>query len=535
MSTNLKPIESIYDKFKVNGQEERILVMPRTRDDDVTITMGGKSEFATKISVEDFENNTGHFIVGLEPEYDYDLETALEEYKAMLVNQDFTLDEPEEYTPIGSDIPKKLSIAGGHIHFSTAKNVTVSIISYIAERGDDYVVKVRRDAGWGTKREKEFKGPKSSLPLLLTNAARTIDAYSSTKVQVLSKVLTEEENIRKYDSNGFSVLKANESVEDFFKDQEMNAGIVVNAAGKFQAFYSYRTEHDTDNIQRTDPNFKHGDHKLRSFHYNTKDYKTLKGAEKFLATNGYDKTGKSLDTLDVKEFAEAFREYTRRSFFSDMVSSWSDDEISNFSLPKGHGTIEHIQKENDEKFGFSYAMVFNYTDELTGKKYREVSLIDNSAENYDFGGASQNISNFVSNVNENLYNEENSKIEFENDPRTDAEKSKYHKEKFLEHKDSVEHRKKYMDESEVPYREAEAELTEIQNRITSNKDGQKSNDELGELEHQSVCLTHQVNRTKNRYDGWKLSFDKYEALVEHHKSAYKELSKTQSNEETMGM
>jgi hypothetical protein len=511
MSTNLNPINNEYQRFKVNGTEERIIKMPESREDTVVITMGGRSEHATELSVESFEDITGHYIVGLEPEYEYDLNELLLAYKDLLREKDFTVEENDS----------KYSLAGGNIRFATANNVHVTVLSYIAERGDNYTVTVVRDAGYQTKRRQEFTGPKASLPLLLSNAEKTIEAYTSTKVQILSKDITEEENVRKYDDNGFAILKPNESVNDYFNNQEMDAGVVINAAGKFQAFYSYKIGEDINDIQLTDPNFKHGDHAFRTFHYETKDYKTIKGAEKFLKSKGYDLQGKSLDNVDVNEFAEAFRNYNSRSFHSDMTNSWDDNVISYFHMPNGHGTIQHLQKEVDEKFGVKLAMVIDYTDEKTGKSYQEKSYIENTADSFDYGGATAKLTKFTKNVYENLYSESSPEIEFEEDLRTNAEKAQYHKERAMTHIRSVEHNKKYMEEAEIPYKTALDKLESAQKQL---QDANGDSSATEELKREVQSAENQVKHSGNRYHGWKKSFDKYEALVSHHKEAYKELS-----------
>lgn len=474
MSTNLKPIAHKHERIDLNGVSESIIKMPESREDSIVITMGGRKEFATTLSVEEFENQTGHYIVGLEPEYEYDLNELISQYKEMLVENDFTLEDNDD-----SDY----SLAGGHISFSTDKNVNVSVISYIAERENSFIVRVRRDAGWGTKRDKAFEGPKGSLPLLLSNAERTIEAFTSTKLQILSKELTEEENIRKYDENGFAVLKPNESIEDYFKSQEMNAGIAINAKGKFQAFYSYMINSDDHDIQRKDPDFKQGDHKFHNFHYNTKDYKTLKGAEKFLLQQGYDKEGRALDNVDKEKFAEAFRTYNRHTGF---VDSHYEDEISNFKTPNGFGNIEHIAKDYDEKFGYRYTLSFNYTDEETGKKFRHTVNLANSGEELDLGRATARMYDFIRDITKNVYDKE-SNVEFMDDNRTAKEKADYHKERFLYHKTKL------------------------------------------------AWFEERAEKGETIYDSWKVKMDEHKNAMDHHKSSFQEFSKRQESENEMGM
>lgn len=520
MSNYLKPIERGFQRFDLNGIQEYILKKPESREGNVLMTMGGKREHATEVSLEDFEEMTGHYIVGLEPEYEYDLQELIQEYKELLVDNDFNLEENN------SDY----SLAGGNIRFATASNTHVTVVSYIAERGDQYAVVVTRDAGYQTGRKKEFEGPKSSLPLLLSNAEKTIEAYVSTKVQVLSKEISEEENSRKFDENGFAILKVNESVEDYFKSQEMDAGVVINAAGKYQAFYSYKTNEDKESLQFNDEKFKHGDHNFRCFHYDTKAYKTLKGAEKFLASKGYDLQGRNLDNVDVKQFAKAFREYNSRSYHSDMVSSWSDDVLSMFSLSKGYGTIEHLQKEETEKFGVKTALVFNYIDEKTGQQYQEKKYLSNNGDDFDYGGGTFAMTEFIKNIENNLYDDNCPDVTFLEDTRTNAEKAKFHKERAVGHQESVVFSKKYMDEAEGPYKEAQATYNELQDKLTSY-----TGDEAGriELERDLRIQEHQLNRTKNSFEQWEKRYTKRSELVEHHKESYKAL--TQESESAMSM
>jgi hypothetical protein len=437
MNVNLKPIESRNQKLKINGQSERILETPKTRDEEVLMTMGGREEHAIRLSVNDFEANTGYYFVGLEPKYDYELDKEVEKFKAMLVREDFNLEDPTLHTRAGSDVPVKLFMAGGNIKFATKTNVMPDVQSRLRESGENYIVRISRESKFGAKKSKEFSGPKSSLPLLLSNAERTVKAYTSTKVQILSKIITEEESKRKHDKDGYPILKLNEGVDDYFNNQEMNAGIVINNHGDYQAFTSHPNESDSENIQKNKVDFKHGEHNFRTSN-DTNSYKNIKLAVKFLNDNGYDSQGRALDNVNEEEFAEGFRTY---GFQSSLFDSFGQDEVAHIKKENGSIKIHHLQKENDDKFGTRYTVLFDYTEEETGRKHLKTCHVP--AENY-LGRAIPPMFAFLSEVND-LYAQD-SGVDFEPDNRSDKEKITYHTERFLHHKSKLSTQSRLMSE-----------------------------------------------------------------------------------------
>lgn len=413
MSANLTPLKGRFSRFKLNKQEEYLMAIPEDRDGDIKMTMGGKREHTTTLPLEEFEKLTGHYIVGLEPEFDYDLDFVLAQYKAMMEKNDLAVDETSKY-----------SLMQGSVTFTTNTNTEVICQSYLQEIGDKYKVVISRDAGWRTKESKEFTGPKSSLPLLLENAIKTIEKFSTTKVQVTSKELSEEEKVRQYDEHGFPKLLGNESVKDYFESQNMPAGIVINNEGKFQPFVSNQ----------------YPGYEKRDFH-ETNSYKTLRGAEKFLDQYDFDKLGRYKDTITQEAFSESFHEYKRHQLHS--ISSWSDKTLGNIELEHGHGEISLLQKEQSEETGTHYYVNMNFIDEKTGQSIDNKFYLRLPEKHpaYQVGNA---YNDFSSDISQGY---KNGTIEFNEDTRTKEEKLEYHKERFFIFKESVERSEKSISES----------------------------------------------------------------------------------------
>lgn len=403
MSANLTPLNGRFSRFKLNNQEEYLMAIPEDRDGVVRMSMGGKQEHATTLLLEDFEKVTGHYIVGLEPEFDYDLDFVLSQYKALMEKNDLTVNQDSKY-----------NLMQGNVKFTTAKNLEVHCHSYLQDLGDKYKVVVGRDAGYQQNRKKEFIGPKSSLPLLLQNGIRTLEEYSTTKVQILSKEIDDTEKVREYDEHGFAKLFPNESVKDFFKSQDMPAGIVINNAGKFQPFVSNQY-----------PGYEE-----RSFN-ETNSYKTIKGAEKFLDQYGFDKQGRFKDSINLEQFTESFHEYKRHHLHS--IGSWHDGILGNISLNEGHGEISLLQKEQDEKTGTHYYVNMHYIDEKTGQTidHKAYLRLPESSPAYQVGNE---YNAFTVALNKG-YKE--GTLVFNEDTRGIQDKIDYHKERFFNFRESL--------------------------------------------------------------------------------------------------
>lgn len=417
MNSRLKPVNKDKSYVMINGVKEQILQMPKTRDEDITISLGGKPEFSTTMSLSDFESVSGHYIIGLEPAGTYNQKDIIEQFQNMLVEKDFSL--------VGDS---KWVLAGGQSNFTTEKNVHVEAEAYLSKRDNGYFLNVKRNAGYGTYREKTFEGALEIMPYLIDQAAAQIDVFTSTKVQILNKDVVDSE--RKYDERGYPIMKENESLQEYFDNQEMNAGVVVNNAGKYQAFYSYTTHMDLDDIQRTDPNFIQKDHNFNTLHYDTKSYKTIKGAERFLDQQGYDLDGRVLDVLDMNEFIEGFQTYNRHTGYLD---SSCDKTIGMFSLDNGFGEIRNPVKDYDEHFGSKYTIEFNFVHEATGKEITRTCPVRGEGKHLDLGGPTSFMHEFISDAS-NFENLES----FELDERTDRQKMDYHRDRVVIHTESLE-------------------------------------------------------------------------------------------------
>jgi hypothetical protein len=422
MNTNLTPLDGRYSRFNLNGQEEYIISLPKDRGGIIAITMGGKNEHSTNLLIDDFEEMTGHYVVGLEPSFEYDLELVLAQYKAMMEKNDLTVNENPEYC-----------MMQGSINFTTDKNVHVSCYCYVRDEGDNYRVIVGKNAGSQSKREKEFSGPKSSLPLLLQNAISKVEEFTTTKVQILNMKIDNSNSVREHDQNGFAILKPNESVEDYFKLQNMPAGIVVNNANKFQAFFSKQYPGYED----------------RSF-YETNDYKTIKGAEKFLDKFGFDKKGRFNDVIDENQFVEDFDNY--KQHFLRSITSSHEGVLANIELNNGFGEVSLLKKDISEDTGCTYYVDLHFIEEKTGKridKRIDLRMPDDAVVNQ--------VGNAYNEFTSHIYNGyKNGTLEFNDDNRSKQEILQYHKERFVKFNNSNISSEKSISENSDPERLREA-------------------------------------------------------------------------------
>lgn len=399
MKKNLSPLAGKpYQRFILNGVEERIITVPKERSGNVVFTMGGKTAFAEKLSIENFEDQTGYYIIGLEPEFEFNIDKTLRSLKKDLEKLDYTINES-----VSENKGDNIFILSASIHFATKKNVHVEGYFHIAEYHDRYAVRVSRNAGYGTNRHEEFSGAKGSLPLLINSALECAKKYNSTRVQIMSSEA--ERGERAYSKDGFPILFKNESLSEYFKSQDMPAGIVINNAGEYQAFHSYMS-------------FE----KKRVLSHETNSFKSIKSASKLLEQHGFDTSGKFLNTLNPVAFKEAFHEYTKsRSHYE--LNSWSDDVVYYLDFPGGFGSISNLAIHEDEKLGFKYSLDFEYIEEKTGRRFLKSVALEP-----DMGNAvGSALSAYYEFYKETYvaYNE-GVEIDFQPDLRSIAEKKNFH-------------------------------------------------------------------------------------------------------------
>jgi len=214
MKTHLAPLIGLHPDVKINQCIEYVISKPIDRNGQVFITRDRSADRPIKLSIQEFEDQTGTYIVGLEPTYEYCLTNLIAEFAKDIETRDF------------NRIPNHLYY--GEIKFSTDRNTIVEVSVHLMNVTEGYTVSVRRNAG-GMNKIKRFVGPEGALPLLLDNALRVIDEYITTKVQILSKAEDTTTPIdRQYSEEGFAILRTNESLNDYFKEGRNNkkAGIV---------------------------------------------------------------------------------------------------------------------------------------------------------------------------------------------------------------------------------------------------------------------------------------------------------------------
>jgi len=395
MKTHLAPLIGLHPDVKINQCIEYVISKPIDRNGQVFITRDRSADRPIKLSIQEFEDQTGTYIVGLEPTYEYCLTNLIAEFAKDIETRDF------------NRIPNHLYY--GEIKFSTDRNTIVEVSVHLMNVTEGYTVSVRRNAG-GMNKIKRFVGPEGALPLLLDNALRVIDEYITTKVQILSKAEDTTTPIdRQYSEEGFAILRTNESLNDYFKEGRNNkkAGIVINLSGKYQIFRSYRndlTQEDT-------------------LHHESRSYKTLRGAQKAINAHGFDVSGRQLDILDSVQFAEDFRNYNRHT---GMTNSWDSSVTSSFQLDNGFGELGLLDKSHDEQLGYRYSLKANYIDEKSGKTITQVFSID-PRDNSCLGSATRQLYDFIATIKK-AYAEDASV--FDIDSRTEMEILHFHQERL---------------------------------------------------------------------------------------------------------
>ena len=406
MNQQLHIVTANQRTIEINGITETILSRPVDRNGLVRLTMHGLRENAVEIALDEFERLTGSCFDHLLPDCTFIKNELLVECKAELESLDLTLEKP-----FGDVL-----IASG-IKFSTEKNIHVSAELYVSEFENSYSVMVNRKTGLSNVRRKLFSGKKSALPILLFNGLEELKRGLTTKVQVLQKGGPGEVTEREFSNEGFAVLAQNESLDDFFHSQDMPAGIVINNAGKYQVFSSYLTFENK-----------------RCLDFDSRSYKTLAGAKKFLSGKGFDEKGRYLDQLNEEELYEGAR---RRLW--DYGSTWTKEALLHFSLDQGFGVIYRMDKVNDENTGIQYIIKIEFTDDRTGNSIARNLLLNPQAA---LDSLIKQVYKFVSDVR-TAYESETPEFNGEWTILDPADKSAFHKSRIEAHTTTLKHRLKY--------------------------------------------------------------------------------------------
>lgn len=401
------------NKFEFNGVIEKVLKSPISRTDFVTITIGGREEFSETIPLEHFEQHTNYYFNGLEPLATFNENDEIEKFKSNLIKQDFNIDSDTDY-----------SILSAEIKYATVNNSIMNCYVILKKNNDQYCISVGKNQSYMRKGEKTFSG--KNLPLLIESASEQVKKYTSTKLQILSKKIKQDENTREQDKNGIKKLFDNETLSDYFKKQDMPAGVVINAKNRYQIFTSYLTASG-----------------IRSLHYVTKDYANLKNAEKALNSNGYTHEGKQLDCLNIDEITNNLESQLSQRY----GGCWSDDLLSEFHTDAGLISISNIYKEDSNKFGVGYYTDIIYTDEKTGQYKTKNIPIEIFNGEYNSYQVFCKITELVSDMeNKN----KNGILDFDKDERTLKEKIDFHLERRKSIGESLKHFKKYVEERTQP-------------------------------------------------------------------------------------
>ncbi|MEZ9709370.1 hypothetical protein AB4254_11880 [Vibrio breoganii] len=343
-------------RFLLNGTQERILQKPESREDTVTVTLGGLEQFAHTMTLSDFEAQTGHYFEGLEPKL------AINELELFeKLEQSFQ----EHLSKVEFD-KEKLSLSG-EIKFTNQNNTPISVNLYISKQSNgDYRSFIHKKSKWQTMRNQSYLVPAIELEREVNHLAEQAAALTTNKVQILDTDITTTNAKRTYTPDGFAHLHTNESLEDYVKDTKAQGGVVINAKGRFQAFTTNQY-----------PNREH-----REVHYETKDYATLKGAVKYLAKFGYDEKGRFLDSINLEELNEVMNnEFVARRTFPS-----SDSEHAAI-ISTGHSEIKLLKAEktySDEK-GWEYHYNISITRDSDGASYSVKGLVEyNERGHYTF-------------------------------------------------------------------------------------------------------------------------------------------------------
>ncbi|WP_137297594.1 hypothetical protein [Psychromonas sp. SP041] len=410
-------MEELKDRVvTINGIEELVLRKPKSRDDLVRITQGGMSEFATEITIEDFESYTNKYFKGLEPHMTGDLDHHIERLNKEMTDLGFEVDLNTQY-----------GIVSGVVKFST--NSSVFDVDFIVKESDEkgYLFAVRKSGGYGLI--SSLSSDSKHIQNVVDNIVKQAKKYTSAMVQNLtlgkSQMKNNTDRVREISDDGIPKLLPDETLSDYFKTQDMPAGAVINGKGRYQTFSSYVAVGN----------------KL-TLHYITKDYASKKNAEKALNKFGYDIDGKQLDSMDTAYVKEQLcTELSRK-----IGSSWSDDYIAECSMGDVFFQVSNIQSKEDPKFGVEYFVNINMVDIISGKEKSETINIDARS-----GGNVYSIqANINDKINDLIRSYKAVEVEFDEDLRTDAEKIAYHHEQIAGHKKQLVHYKARSEEMTAP-------------------------------------------------------------------------------------
>lgn len=386
-------------KFLLNGIMERVLQVPETRDGNVAVTMGGLANNRTEISLVEFERTTGYCLKDLDPAPFRSNAEVIDDYLHRLREMDMTI----------SKNPNATYLITSNIEFTTKSNskMKASLNAIHREQGG-YLVSVRKINQYAAQQTQTITG--TNLEILLETAIDLLRTYISTKVQVTSKAIDPGDRERKFDESGIPHLFVNESIESYFKAQSKPAGVAINNKGRFQVFTSYENAN--------------GD---RLFHYQTKDYASLKNAEKALEALGYSVDGKFLDVTTSEQLREF--ESDSRKFMRTETPHWRPGtSMAEFNVSHGVFVISEIYKEEDPDHGVVLCYSASYQNDANGKRIdrkNKINVVDGNPFSF-----SDKIHGFMREVNAGI---EGGNLAYDQDIRTLDEIISHHKDRFNEH------------------------------------------------------------------------------------------------------
>ncbi len=329
----MKILDKSYS-FTLNGVQERVICRPKTRDEPVTMTMNGSQKHATSMSLEDFESVTGHTFFDIAPESDQSESQIIEAARKHLADRE----------AIALDAPHCLIAA--HIRFSNARAACFTVrVSIIRSASGLYLGMVTKASGSHGTRVATLRC--NNLEILTQNALELFDGFISGRVQILSAVV-DRGVPRETDQVGVVKLFKNESVKEYFANQQMPAGVVINQKGRYQVFSSYVGSSGANHID-----------------HDTKDYASLKNATKALREKGFDIKGRQLAVLDCKDAEEEIRQVLGR-----FCPSSSDTFTAQFESGQGSYSVSRVLMDEDEALGAFYRVELTYTHEASGETLR---------------------------------------------------------------------------------------------------------------------------------------------------------------------
>ncbi|MDW1929075.1 hypothetical protein R7Q39_27195 [Vibrio sp. 947] len=417
-------------KFILNDVTEKVIEFPETRDGNIKITFGGHEDgFVESIPLTSFEEQTGYYIQGLEPEMKVSPESLIKSFVNEALRNDFY--EPQ-YDP------KSGIVAAGVCKFANHRDVNMEAWFAIHDNSSRplydhegvYTIHVSKSDGSKTINDKIHVKHVVELDDALNQAMEKLKSYVVNKVQILNPGMFQKDADREYSEDGYPKLKAGETLSDYFKQLEAPGGIVINSKGKYQAFHSY------DSMNK---NTVSG----RTLSYETKDYKTLKGAVKYLASHHFDENGLVTDFIDA-ELEESFKEEIMRfGGLSTSSDCWGDGMLRDYDC--GKIFIHPAESRFVDNFGYKADIKFVFTDEKTGKTYTETCPISDRWRD-NGGGFARHFTPLYLGRESALRSGE---ITFDDDNRTVAEKMEYHVERVKFHEERADYSQSRIKEYEA--------------------------------------------------------------------------------------